>query len=223
MKNLFFPLIAWTLIIASCSRSNTPPPPDNGCIEESFIKLSTPGLPAAQMQAADSLFDASHIDHSNYRYYMYEPLILTPQDSPSTHHDQKVVDLDQYANGLRILNGQTIYTFWDGKLHTMYGHPAYSTNLDTIPSLSLTQLRAFFTRDLRTHSTSVNPGLTDSCYKAEFGYFDVSRNASSVNLVKAWLVTIKSAPYPFGYYPRAVYKDDNGQLIYFQGNTFAID
>lgn len=229
MRTLLLFLAATTttvLTATSCSRSSSPAP-DNGCIQRIVIKQSDAGLSPEHTRTADSLFDVNHIDHRNYRYYAFQSDTFQTLYSPFKKYDEKVIRLDQYVNGLRIFNGEINYIFWDGALHYIAGKPIQSANLDTISSLSLRRLRTMFTSELLRPGANVTPEFTDSCYKAEFGYFNLSNDLEPEKLVKAWRVTINYssaswyAPYGYGYpydgYPAAYYKD-NGQLIGFAGN-----
>jgi len=214
-------LSACALIIASCSKSSHNAPPDNGCIERIDIRLSDPILTAAAIQTADSLFDANHINHSHYLY------LGMRQDIYNGRLEQ-FITVDQYANGLRLFTSSIKYLFWDGILHFTSGTPTQGTMLDTVPSLPLSRLRTLFTNDIRRNTPPLSPGLTDSCYKAEFGYINIATGNAPENLIKAWRVSIKytgKGP-AFGYpydYPYAYYKDSNGQLISFITGIFPID
>jgi len=224
MRNALLFLAAATITTASCSKSSHPEPPDNGCIERIFIQLSTPSLTPAQTRTIDSLLGLNHINHDNYRY------LSLRQDSINGRSEQ-IILVDQYANGLRLFTSQIGYVFYDGILHYTGGGPTtQGTTPDTIPSLSLTRLRTLFSNDIkkREFKGSVTYGLRDSCYKAEFGYYDLAANNAPENLIKAWRVSIKytgNGPL-FGYpddYPYAYYKDSNGELIGFSGNIITFD
>jgi hypothetical protein len=188
------------------------------------IKLSDPGLDAAQIKTADSLLDINLIDHSNLRYYKFSAdSFATWQSLP---YVDKTVWMDQYVNGLRIFNDEMEFRFPRGQLYKSIWHsPTKGTQLDTIPSLSLSQLRMKFTAQLLQYPYSTLPNATDSCYKAEFGYYNLSKVGEPEKLVKAWRVTIYSAtatmywPFGFGYPyddPPIAYYEDNGGLIWFQ-------
>ena len=211
---------ACALVTASCSKSKSTPH-DSGCIERIVIALSDPGLTSSQIQTADSLFNVNHIDHSNYRYYWFEADTFRSQASPNTLHLQTMVMLDQYANGLRIFNDQLTYTSIDGAFTYISGTPTPGTSLDTVPSQALPRLRAQFTADLP--KTGISPIYEDSCYTAEFGYYNIAPYNTPENLIKAWRVTIhSSAAYPYNYATAAIYKDSNGQFISWQGLNIPI-
>jgi hypothetical protein len=223
MKNISLLLSACVLITASCSKSHTSP--DNGCIERLVLKQSDPLLAPSQMHSADSLFDANHIDHSNFRYLLYS------SGSVNGHLEQNV-PVDQYLNGLRLFNSHITYQFFDGVLdpsiYTWQPRPSLGTTLDTVPHLTLPRLRALFTRDLNAHKGYVSPGVTDSCYQAEFGYYNTAVNPAPESLVKAWLVTVKKlgSGLTFGFPPSepyAIYSDSDEKLIAFSGYVISID
>jgi len=223
MRNILLFLTAATMTITSCSKSSHNEPPDNGCIARVFIQLSDPSLTPAQTRTADSLLDVNHINHNNYRY------LGMHQDSVNSHFNQYVM-ADQYANGLRLFTSQISYVFIDGILYYTSGASTKGTPLDTVPSLSLTRLRTLFSSDLkkREFKGSVTYGFRDSCYKAEFGYYNFAASNAPENLIKAWRVSIKyTGKGPLlGYpddFPYAYYKDSNGELIGFLGNIIAID
>ena len=223
MRNILLFLTAATISVTSCSKSSHNGSLDNGCIERVYIKLSDPVLTPAQIRTADSLLDAIHVNHSNYRY-------LSLREDSIIGHFYRFLFADQYANGLRLLNSQIYYVFHDGVFQFPSVPSTHGTTLDTTPSLGLAHLRTLFSNDLKKREMggSISPGNRDSCYKAEFGYYNIAASNAPENLIKAWRVSIKytgRGP-DYGYpqdYPYAYYKDSNGQLIAFAGVVVPFD
>jgi len=221
MRNVLLLLAAITITAVSCSKSshNEPPDNDNGCIERAFVPLSDPILTPSQIRTADSLLDAIHVNHSNYRY------LGLREDSINSRFEQ-FITADQYANGLRLLTSEINYLFYNGILNYTSTTPTRGTTLDTVPSLSLARLRTLFSSDLKKQEAQggVGRGLRDSCYRAEFGYYNIAADNAPEDLIKAWRVSIKHTGIgAFSSYPNdlpyAYYKDSNGQLIGF-GRAF---
>jgi hypothetical protein len=217
-------LFAAAALTASCSKPHhheDTPIPDNGCIERIDIKLSQqaqPALTAEQVRTADSLLDANHVHHDNYRYLAYH------QDTLNGGFEQ-FIQVDQYANGLRLFASQINFVFSNGILYFTTAAPTKGTTLDTIPSLILARLRTLFSGDLQKQELggSVSYGYRDSCYKAEFGYINIAADGAPEDLIKAWRVSILYPAMTPGHSdlndePYAIYKDGNGQLIAFVGN-----
>lgn len=212
---------------SACSRSshndNEFAFPDNRCIERFVIKQSdpAPGLSAQDRKTADSLMDVNHIDHSDFNYVWFYA------DSVNGHFQQYVA-VDQYANGLRLFSSRMSFGFSDGTSNYTVGHLTKGTTLDTIPTLTLSRLRALFTRDIDLYHGAVRSNVTDSCYKAEFGYYNTAPEAGPESLIKAWRVSIKytgRGPL-FGYpndIPFAYYRDSDGKLLGFMGDVITAD
>jgi len=184
-------------------------------------RFPPPGTPS-QIKTADSLLDAAHVSHNNYRY------LGIREDSINGRFEQ-FITVDQYTNGLRLLASEINYLFYNGILNYVSATPTPGTNLDTVPSLSLARLRTLFSSDLKKQEAigSVGHGLRDSCYKAEFGYYNIAADGAPENLIKAWRVSIKhTGGTTFWYpddFPFAYYKDSNGELIGFAGVFVHLD
>lgn len=222
MKKVPALLFAWALIAAACQKSHAPvPSDDHGCIEQIIVDRNSPGLSPADMQTVDNLMDLNHIDHSRVRYYDYRTDTFRAQPSSPGVFEQ-IVDVNQYINGRRIFNSNIHYLFSDGMLRFLdstriTGQSFIGSFSDTKPTLTLPQLRSLFTGDLLKADRPTLHRFADSCYTAEFGYYDVAPdNAKDVQLVKAWVVSLRSYSYP-GMTLSACYQDSDGKLLFFEG------
>jgi hypothetical protein len=222
MKKVPVLLFTWTMIAAACQKSHAPiPSDDQGCIEQLIVDRNSPGLSSTDTKTVDSLMDVNHIDHSRVRYYDYRTDTFRAQPSSPGVFEQ-IVDVNQYVNGRRIFNSNIHYLFYDGMLHFLDSTRITGRSLiggfpDAKPTLTLPQLRSLFTGDLLKADRPTLHHFTDSCYTAEFGYYDVAPdNAKDLQLVKAWVVSVRS----FNYHSMplaACYRDSDGKLLGFQG------
>lgn len=218
MNKKFILLCACALMAAACNKSHIPdsvPSDDHGCIERGFTDKNSPGLSPANMRSADSLMDVNQIDHSRIRYSRYETDTFHPFAPYPPVFTQRIT-ADQYVNGRRIFNAPRYFLFYDGKLHYSYGTVITSGGGNPVggPYLSLTQLRSLFTRDL-LKSDATSRYLTDSCYRAEYGYFNIAgSNDKEPQLVRAWFVSLLSDndPWPL-VAPSACYQDSDGKTL----------
>ena len=80
--------------------------------------------------------------------------------------------------------------------------------MDTLPQLGLGQIRKLFLVAIGKYDHKADQ-FKDSCFQAEFGYFNLNFATSNAteNLVKAWRITAKNS------YPVAFYQDKDGKLI----------
>jgi hypothetical protein len=229
MKYLLLLTSAIVLTVLSCTKTksvSTQPPPsppqlleDNGCIERFIIPVTAHAIKDDQIIIADNLFLNSGIDNSKYRYFRYMHDTLLFQNNTSA--DEKMVSVDQYLNGLRIFAYDLNFIFWNDAYHDRSGHKPNGTNLDNVSHLTLGQLRKLFVDDLEKFDNSGNQ-YKDSCFKAEFGYFNLNlgSNDTTEKLVKTWKVTLKNSVYPVEY-PIALYQDIDGKLISFSDGIFS--
>ena len=220
MKNNISILLFLSLILGSCSKETESADhkqiaSDNGCIEKITIPVSSHGtLTNAGYNLILSLFSSNRISSPNFRY------TRTYHDSVQTYngiYDFRNVFIIQYTNGLPIFRESLNYSFKNGVFNSYSGQLTNGTSLNTIPTLSLGQLRKLFIDDIELFDHKGGQ-FKDSCFKAEFGYFNLNAGTGnpSENLVKAWHLT------PNYYsYPEAYYRDDTGERIYyFNGRVY---
>jgi len=215
MKNNISVFFLLTAIICSCSKENAANSnskqlaADNGCIEKITIPVSSQGtLTNAEYNLILSLFNSNGLNNPNFRYTRtYHDFVQTY----SGIYDFRNVFVIQYTNGLPIFFESLNYSFKDGIFNSYSGKLTNGTNLNTTSTLTLGQLRKLFIDDIESFDHRGDQ-YKDSCFKAEFGYFDLNAGTgnSSENLVKAWHLTPK-----FYSYPEAYYQDDTGKRIYY--------
>jgi len=216
MKRLYWLFLTCFLAIISCKKSNLSNnlAEDNGCVERIRVPVTAHSISAAEIIIADNLFLTNGIDNSRFRYSFYVNDSFQTLYSPYAKYDHKVVGVDQYVNGLRLFWGDMNYIFLDNKLNYRAGDPSSGTNLDTLPHLTTGQVRKLFLNDLE-HFDHAGDKFKDSCFKAEFGYFNLGAGVSYApeNLVKAWKLIPKYTDPSWGEYPIAFYQDGDGKLI----------
>ena len=215
MKNNISILLFLSIILGSCSKdiesgeNYKQIPADNGCIEKITIPVSSQGtLTNADYNLILSLFSSNGISRPNFRY------TRTYRDSVQTYngvYDFRNVFIIQYTNGLPIFRESLNYSFKNGIFNSYSGQLTNGTSLNTISALSLAQLRKLFIDDIELFDQKGGQ-FKDSCFKAEFGYFNLNAGTGnpSENLVKAWHLTPA-----FYSYPEAYYRDGSGDRIYY--------
>ncbi len=188
-----------------------------GCIEQLVVPISPHAIDAAAVPIVNVLFKNNNIDNSNFRYYDYVHDTLQTLYEPYARLDEKVVRVEQYANGLRILTGYMSYVFLEDKLSGVGGELSLGTSLDTKPDLSLNELRTLFLNSAEEYD-GAGDKYKDTCLAAEFGYFNLNAGASYMpeKLVKAWRVVIKNSEQN-SQYPQAYYGDDGIFISYDNG------
>jgi hypothetical protein len=218
-----FPLIIlFSIIFTGCKKSDTDNistprnlPIDRGCIERVWMPVTAHSINASDISTVNNLFNSNNIDHSELRYYRYTHDSLHTLYPPYTVYDQKSVRTDQYLNGVRIFTGDLVFNFYDDQFKYMGGHLTNGTSLDTLPFLNTGQLRKLFLDDIERFDHASNR-FRDSCFKAEFGYYNLNSGISYTPevLVKAWKVTTRNSVFP-SEYPIAYYQDTDGKRIYY--------
>lgn len=226
MKQLFWTAISFILAFTACTKSDTTNQSqsddaaktfqeDNGCIERIIVPVTAHVINPSDVSTVNSLFSSNGIDNSKFRYYRYLHDTLQTLYPPYTKYDQKTVRVDQYVNGVRLFTGDLVYNFLNNNLNYRGGDLTNGTSLDTVPKLTLAQIRKMFLDNIEQfdHASSK---FKDSCFKAEFGYYNLNAGISYAQevLVKAWRVTLKNSVFP-SEYPVAFYQDSNGKLIYY--------
>jgi hypothetical protein len=187
-------------------------PEDPGCISRVVIPVTAHSVNSADFTIVSQLFAQNNINAQSFRVYKYEHDSLQTAFPPFAKWDRKIIRVDQYANGLRILTGEMAYSFKNDVLYYQGNNLNTGISLDTIPVVTLSQLRALFLKHSQEFDRwGFGASYKDSCLTAEFGYLDL--NAGSGNqtevFVKAWRVTPKNRDVPV-----ACYQND-GRLIYY--------
>ena len=126
--------------------------------------------------------------------------------------------VDQYTNGVKLFRGNLVYNFLDNKFNSKSGKLTNGTSLNTLPQLTLGQLRKLFIDDIELFDHN-GKQFKDGCFNAEFGYYNLNAGSgnTSENLVKAWHLTPKSNSYPEAYY-----QDITGKKIYYFNGIMTI-
>jgi hypothetical protein len=213
VKNTLITVFLIALTLSACNKDNTTPakqlPEDPGCIEKLTIPVTSHGaLSNSDYNLISSLFIANGINRPNFRY------TRTYRDSVQTYngtYDFRNVYIIQYTNGLPIFTESLNYLFKNGRFNSYAGNLTNGSSLNTTPALSLGQLRKLFIDDIELFDHNGSQ-YKDSCFKAEFGYFNLNAGTGNAaeNLVKAWHLTPKSNSYPEAYY-----EDGSGKRIYY--------
>jgi hypothetical protein len=228
MKQLLLTLMFFSLMFTACTKSDITTASndaakniqeDNGCIERIVIPVTAHTINSPDVSTVNSLFSSNGIDNSKFRYYRYIHDTLQTLNPPYTKYDQKIVMVDQYTNNVRIFTGDLGYNFLNNSLNFRSGYFTNGTSLDTVPKLTLGQIRKMFLDNIEQFDHA--PGdFKNSCFKAEFGYYNLNAGISYAQevLIKAWRVTLKNSVFP-SEYPMAFYQDANGKLIYYDNGT----
>jgi hypothetical protein len=216
MKQLYL-LPVLLLAFAACRKNDIPA--DSGCI--SRIHRVDFHLPAADSVAAISTLQQNKITYSDL-----DLEYISTYTVGDTAFFQSIFVI-QEVNGLPVLSGDLWYQFKKGTLQTVTGTRYKDISLDTRPARTLPQLRAAYLAAVDKYGYGANivsdvpfAGVKDSCVVAEFGYYDLNAtvNGAPPNIVKAWSVS----PTP-GSYPQAIFRDDNGKLIIYNGGVVPLN
>jgi hypothetical protein len=222
MKKKILSVLLLSIAFCACKKNNNTTcnsnlAEDSGCMVRVVTPVNSHLIDSADIPIVNALFANNHIDCSRYRYIAYLHDSAAPTYYPPyATYDDKVVKTIEYINNLAIFNGQINFEFLNGIFEFKAGTATHGTPLDTIPHLTLGQLRKLFINDVKRY---IHNGVdyNDSCLKAEFGYFNLNASVSNApeQLVKAWKVTLKNSLYPEAL--AAYYQDCEGQLVGFAG------
>ncbi len=193
------------------------PPIDTANIADGCIsKYSTPvnsRLTAANLAIATQLFNQNSLSTSN--------LSFTDISSSTNYLNQSLQSIraDQLYKGLPLFYSDIIFHFTAGAYTSTSGTQFTNLSPDTVPATKLQPLYKLFKAQLNHDAMLGFTGKSykDSCMKAEFGYYDLHNQVSSLpvgSFVKAWKVTPVIHDYPV-----AFFRDDqlNGLIYYFNG------
>ncbi len=201
---LLFALVA----VVSCKKNNVIGS-DNGCIS----RISAHYITGADSLAAVKLFQQNNIPYNNLAF---ERIILNDTiTSGSGSSVYQHIFVLQYFNGLQLFFSDIGYHFNGGVFQSSSGTRYSSINLNTVPLLSLPQIRKLYVGELRKDSYKTDLNYKDSCLVAEFGYYNLNTTGTVPGFVKAWRVSPKNSTYP-----QALFQDNNGRTIsYYNGLT----
>ena len=220
MKNNIIIGLLFCLTIFSCKKVETTVniSENKVCIERANILVSDHSgfkIDNSSISIIDNLFQTNGIDKSKFRYYFYSTDSVQTYFAPFIKYEQKIIRVNQFANGLEIFNSEIVYSFWNDNFKLRNGELSNGTSLNTAPTLSIGQIRTLFLGHIEQFEKRGNQ-FKDSCFNAQFGYFNINAGTSNSTekLIKAWKVTLKNRIYP-SEIPIAFYNDVNGSLIYY--------
>lgn len=170
---------------------------DKGCIERITIPLTAHSISTSDVPTVNNLFSSNGIDNSKFRYYWYIHDTLQTLYPPYTKKDQKTVSVYQYTNDVQIFTGDLEYNFLNNNFNYRGGNLTNGTSLDTVPKLTLGQIRKLFLGNIEQFDHAGDK-FRDTCFKVEFGYFNLNAGISYAQeaLVKAWRVSPKNSVSP---------------------------
>lgn len=220
MKRISYLNVLLVFFVLSCSKKNTnlpvAPEPvidsstimgDYRCIQRVWAWDSHPSkvVSAAQVRSAEQLFNDNNLSFATLKFYSIS--YDTTMTGTFVH-----VKSEQYVNGLLYFIGNLGHHFKDGKFNSFSGKNIATSSLDTIPSLTLPQVRKRFVDCLR--GDSFGSIFEDSCAITQFGYYNLNlgSNSKPPQFIKVWRV------HPFQGSPLAYINDNDGTIIsYFNG------
>jgi len=206
MKPIAFALLI-LLALASCKKEKALAKIDYGCISQSQL-LSR--ISPADSVTVYGLFQASHLSTDSLVFNDYDP--HWQMDDDLVYNYYQVVNAVQIKNGLPVFYGDVSIQFTDGFANSVQGKYDFVVDLPHKPSFNYQKLRAIYL-DEGINQNHIDAAFRDSCFTAQFGYYNLSRDTPWVapKLVTAWKVRPKGSKYPVGYF-----KDSDGSPIYFQ-------
>ena len=206
MRSLFYLSCLILFSIFSCRKGSPIVEADSGCISLGRFSYN---VSKADSAAAVALFKKNNISVGNlvFRRVILNDTSTALNTNPITVYQH--VQVQQYFNGLPILNSALGYHFKNDVFQFTMGTKYTGVNLGTSQHLRLSQVRALYVK-----AAEKDISAKDSCLVTRFGYYDVGHdNNAPPSFVKAWWVTPAHAEYPLG-----IFRDDNGASItYFNG------
>ena len=219
MRTYYIALIFLTATLFSCKKENKENYlTDDTCVEWKKVTVTDHSgytINNSNIQIINTLFSANNIDKSRYRYYYYSNDSVQTYFPPYARFDQKIVRIKEFTNGLEIFTGHILFHFKNNVFDLQNGNPTNGTPLSTTSNLTVQQVRTLFLGHIEQFDQR-GDFYRDSCFCAEFGYFDLNAGISNApeNLIKSWKITLKNKIYPFEI-PIAYYQDDDAKLIYY--------
>jgi hypothetical protein len=200
MKSLGLILFSFVLL-ASCKKEA-----GSGCISQT---TALPTVAAIYKDSIETLFKNNNISPDNKEFLTYNS--WTTNDPGTPHTFFQLVTANQLSNGLPIFFSYLDYTFENGAPYILSGKVYGKANLDTHSLLSLSMLRQLAIEAI--NKQGINPTFKDSCFVAQFGYYDLNRASTAdttTSYVKAWEVHPAHS-----LYPQCYIRDDNGATLTF--------
>ena len=207
MRNLNYAfLVTFIAAVAGCKKPATVG--DNGCIS----RVYSPTLINVDTVGAIKLFNDNGLSTAHLIFYrvILNDVITNPS---GTYNYQHVFAMQRY-NGLQVFNNSVAFQFINRVFNYQDGSIYGAVNISTTPRLTLPQVRALF---INVAAQNNFANLRDSCLVAMLGYYNLNGGSSNPapNLVKAWFVTPKNAPYPSAY----INDDNNATIAFFNGTV----
>ena len=188
--------------------------PNRDCIERIHTPAGEMRMNPADSIFLDNLLQKNGINKGDNKYYKYLHDTDFQVTYPPYVFDSKIVGVMVYTNSQRILTKTIVYAFLNDSLVSYSGTPPTNVLLDTIPHLGLSKLRQLFRDDIIKFDRNRDKGYEDSCFIAEFGYYEAGVN----HFIKAWQLNVRF-PKPAARPPQAYY-DDNGDLLNFWDGVY---
>jgi len=192
--------------LASCKKDN-----NGGCITRinSVVPVS-----AADMASIQALLTSNHITANNQVFTVFRSY-----PGPDTLTSYQYAQATQIRNGLPIFYGDLVYSFVNSVYQGLSGRVYGAVSLDDKSSMQLPGLRQLFLNEAILKQ-GLNKSFNDSCYVAQFGYFNVNQLSSdtSAKFVKAWQVRPKNS-----LYPQCYTGDATGSTLYFDSGIRPLD
>ncbi|HTE00606.1 MAG TPA: hypothetical protein VK668_15040 [Mucilaginibacter sp.] len=194
------------LVFASCKKENIAKI-DYGCIHRS---LALPHLSVADSITVAVLLQSNTISSDSLVFYGYTSNWHTNTDL--THDYFQFATATQVKNGLPVFYGDLTYTF---KFGFIWGLPFKYNDpikLNTKPTFQFEKLKQAFL-DEGINNQAMAASYKDSCLTAQFGYYNLNKLLpyTSPICIKAWQIHADGSNFPVAYF-----RDDTGELIYFQ-------
>src|SRR3569833_400240 len=199
------------LSFASCKKEKELAKIDYGCIGQSQVLTSISGADSVTVYG---LFQANQFSTDSLVFNDYDA--HWQMDNDLVYNYYQDVNAVQIKNGLPVFYGDVYVQFTYGYANSISGKYDIIVNLPHKPSLNYQKLRSIYL-DEGIIKNQINASFRDSCYVAQFGYYNLSRDTPWVapKLITAWKVRPKGSKYPVGYF-----KDSDGSAIYFQVSGF---
>ena len=213
MRKVFI-LFSGLLLLLSCKKGINYPP-DNNCITR--INYPFDQVSSADSAAAIRLLDQNKISHTNATL-AYVSIYNVP-DGPNSGNYANIF-VTQNINGLPVLSGDVWNQFINNVLQSTSGTIFKGYYPNSLPDLSLPQLRPLFFSAITRHANQQYAAqFQDSCLVATLGYYNLNSDINTAaNLVKAWLIMPQH-----GSYPHVYLRDDNSALILYDPGLLYYD
>jgi len=196
-------ILFFSILLASCKKERAA----GGCIAQTTSIASVSATDNATIQ---TLLNNNNLSGKNQVFLYYTSYSAQNQQNQDVLYQS--AGSIQVRNGLPIFYGDLYYSFQNGVLEGISGKSYGAVSLDTKPSQTLPVLNQLFITEA-VNKQGINASYKDSCYVAQFGYYDLNRTSitdTTTSFVKAWEVHPAHSPFPQCYI-----RDDNGGTLYF--------